>query len=651
MDNESKNSSYEQILHYHSKETKRPETEPLVSRLPFILDHLPAFIFILDKNHSIQYANRFFLQHFGHNNGNNCYQIKYKRTEPCEHCSIFHYNDKQNCQKAEWHCGYDQKHYELCNYSLTDERDNSNLFKIAIDITTHKNVAKELEKSKKRLEMTFNAISDWICIIDKDHKILFSNPSVEKIVGLRENEIIGECCHHVIHKTRQTPLNCPLEKAARTKKRETLEFQIEDGRWLQTTVDPFEYNENGEQAFVHTVRDITPMKQHEQDTIAARKAEAFSILSGGLAHDYNNLLTIIWGNISLLKDSANNLYDSRLLQAVEKACEQARNLTHNFITLSHCSMLSQSSTNINDIIDKAIKNTIFDNSINISIHNEADSPFIEADPDLLTAAIQNIITNSIEAMPNGGDFTITTKSAPYIPGLPQNKKYLKLSLTDTGKGIPKSDLHKVFDPYFSSKQLGVRKGMGLGLAISKSIIEKHGGSININSKLNKGSTITITLPMPEIDTDACKWRKIPSDLLRPTILFMEDDHIIREMIGNMLKSIKYGALQTADGQEAVDIYRQTLKNGKPIDLILLDQNIKGGMGGIETLKELRKLGFQKRAIVVTGSPSCPAIIDFKKYGFDASLLKPFTIDELEAVIKANIGKNCSNFDGVPNPFI
>ncbi|MBF0468665.1 MAG: response regulator, partial [Desulfamplus sp.] len=484
-------------------------------------------------------------------------------------------------------------------------------------------------------EKTFDAIADWVCIIDQDHNIKHSNQGVKKLLNKSPEEFIGKKCYEVIHCTRTPVSDCPVIPSVQNRERESMEFQAEDGRWFQVTVDPL-YLENSEKTlFVHILRDITDMKQREESLLFTRKSEAFRILSGGIAHDYNNLLTVIWGNISLLREEMKQSSKRKLFEAAERACEQARDLTHKFITLSRCTMLNKSFVEIHDILNPAIEQAGLSNKdkIKLTCSIPEDIYVVEADSELLIVAIKNILINAIEAMPSGGELSIKIESVS-LPNTEQKyRSHIKISVSDTGQGINKSDLFRVFDPYFTTKSMGAQKGMGLGLAVAQSIVQKNGGNLQILSTHGKGTTAVIYLPLVNLAPYAGKRKSLPPVTEKPTVLFMEDDALLRETLEKMLEILSCEVLSSSHGKEAIDIFEEIVKNKRKIDLILLDQNIDGGIGGIDTLKALRKQGFKNRAILVTGSPNSPAISDFKKYGFDGCLLKPFGIRELEKIIK------------------
>ena len=364
------------------------------------------------------------------------------------------------------------------------------------EISERRRTEKALENAKKQWERTFDAVWDWISIIDKNHNILRSNKASKNFIRLLPNQVIGKSCYQVVHGINRPISDCPLKRAIKSRQRENMEIQLEDDRWIMISVDPLKEEKNNEQ-FVHIVRDITEIKRRENEILNARKAEAFSILSGGIAHDYNNLLSIIWGNISLLREEITDGLQQELFDDAEKACGQARDLTHQFITLSKGAMFKKRAHSIEDILRAITEKIENKNKVTISLNIQDRIPLIEVDPNYLMIAFKNIIQNGLDAIAGRGQLEIQAGIESLVPEDQKRPKYLKISFKDMGKGILKSDVIRIFDPYFTTKEMGTRKGSGLGLAVSESVIKKHGGNIRIESMIGQGTTVIVSLPLPD----------------------------------------------------------------------------------------------------------------------------------------------------------
>lgn len=504
---------------------------------------------------------------------------------------------------------------------------------IGIDVTDRKATEKAVENAKKQWEETFDAITDWVCIIDKNFTIVRSNKASQKYFGRPPQDIVGKRCCEIVHGTNDPISGCPLQKTVNSRQREEFEFQTKNDRWWHVLVEPIESIQSNNKLTVHVLRDITDTKIREQKVLISRKAEAFKILAGGLAHDYNNLLMAIWGNISLLKDEIKDAMQQELIEESEKACELARSLTHKFLSLSKSAVMSKSECNIEEILNTAVRKTLSTPNIDLSFNYTPVLPKMELDLEQMLIVFQNIIVNALEAMPDGGKLNIST--AVTSPGnySQEDIKFVEISFEDTGRGIPESDLIKLFDPYFTTKSMGAQKGVGLGLAAAQAIVNRHGGNIHISSAPGKGTTVIVSLPIEQSSFHGKADINIYPLSKTPVILMMEDEISLRKLCRRMLQKLNCEIITTCNGNEMIESYKTAVENNVTIDLVILDQNIKGGAGGFEILDRLKKEGFDKNAILVTGSPHESLVDNLKKYGFDDLISKPYTKKEFETIIR------------------
>jgi CheY-like chemotaxis protein/two-component sensor histidine kinase len=381
------------------------------------------------------------------------------------------------------------------------------------------------------------------------------------------------------------------------------------------------------------MRDITDSKIKEQKTFFTMKAEAFRILAGGLAHDYNNLLMAIWGNISLLKYEKNEVTQQELIEEAEKACEFARSLTHQFITLSKGAMINKSDCDIKEVLRAALESAVKEKDIGISLDYPPMLPMVELDSEQMQIVFRNIIINAVEAMPEGGKLHIRTEILSTGQDDQKGVPFLEISFEDTGRGIPESDLLKLFDPYFTTKSMGAQKGVGLGLAAAQAIVNRHGGNIHISSAPGNGTTVIVSLPIEQSSSHEKADINIFPTGKTPVVLMMEDEISLRKLCRRMLQKLNCEVITACNGNEMIESYQMAVENNVTIDLVILDQNIKGCAGGFEVLERLKKEGFDNNAILVTGSPHDPPVDNLKKYGFDDLISKPYTKKEFETIIR------------------
>jgi CheY-like chemotaxis protein/anti-sigma regulatory factor (Ser/Thr protein kinase) len=257
---------------------------------------------------------------------------------------------------------------------------------------------------------------------------------------------------------------------------------------------------------------------------------------------------------------------------------------------------------------------------------------VEVDKGQISQVIQNIVLNASQAMPDGGVVTITcenvTSEDESIP-LSEDGKFVKITIQDTGTGIPENIIDKIFDPYFSTKEIN----SGLGLAISFSIIGKHDGTISVDSKEGRGTVFAIYLPASEEEKTTTEFSSEGRVSPPPAnILVMDDDEMVLSVYKKMLILLGHHIVTAANGEEVLTLFREAIESGNPFDLIIMDLTIPGGMGGKETIQEILKIDLEVKSIVSSGYSNDPVMANFRKYGFRGAIAKPFQLKKLEKVI-------------------
>jgi CheY-like chemotaxis protein len=263
---------------------------------------------------------------------------------------------------------------------------------------------------------------------------------------------------------------------------------------------------------------------------------------------------------------------------------------------------------------------------------------VEIDEGQIRQVMNIILRNAREAMPQGGTITITFENVnitreEYLPL--QDGDYVRISFQDEGLGIKKEHLERIFDPYFTTKDVGSQKGVGLGLAIAYSIIKKHNGHIAVES--NVGGTV-FHVYLPAYGKELSTGKDMGETFFEPTkrkgrILVMDDAKAVRDVTGAMLSHIGYAAEFARDGREAVALYREAIQSENPFDAVILDLTVQGGMGGIEAAELLLTTDPHTRAIISCGYSGDPIMAEYKDYGFKAAILKPYKMEELEEVLE------------------
>jgi len=383
-----------------------------------------------------------------------------------------------------------------------------------------------------------------------------------------------------------------------------------------------------------TIVDITERKKMEEEQIKFEKLESVGILAGGIAHDFNNILTSIIVNITRAKMSPNFEKLFEILAEVEGACKRAKELTNRLITFSKGGAPVKK---LSSVVEHLKDSTLFalrGSDIKCDFHIADNLWPVNVDMGQINQVILNLVINAKQAMPDGGIIDIRAeniKAGTHTSYPLSDMDYIKMTFRDTGSGIAKEHINKIFDPYFTTK----KEGSGLGLSSAYSIIKNHSGFIDVESTVGQGTMFVVYLPAiadKEVDL------KKPVNFLvgECKILIMDDDTTLRITLSKTLQQLGYDVELARDGAEAIRLYSHAMKYGKPFDAIIMDLTISGGMGGKEAIGKLIEIDPDVRAIVSSGYSDDSLMANFRQYGFCALITKPYEIEELHEILNSVI---------------
>ncbi len=438
---------------------------------------------------------------------------------------------------------------------------------------------------------------DGMRLTDENGSIVAVNGAYCRLVGLPQEKLEGRplsVAYAADADTEQVLLQYRTNFTACIA-RSNVEHQavLQDGRRLVLEVTDSYVSAGGKPRLLLSLfRDITLHKRLEEQLRQSQKMEAIGQLAGGVAHDFNNILTIILGHASLL--AMTPLEPKALVSAnqIKQASERAAGLTRQLLAFGRKQIVNPRPLDLNRVVGgmKEMLSRLLGEDIALQIHFNGQPAIVEADPTMLEQILLNLSVNSRDAMPRGGRLAIRIsmrdvdtahirKSVEATPG-----KFVCLSHTDTGDGIPPENLPRIFEPFFTTKELG--KGTGLGLATVYGIVKQHKGWIEIDSEMGKGTTFNIFLPAsavlaPEIEAATeTQFRALGGT---ETVLVVEDERDLREIITRTLNRHGYRVFQAVDGNNALQIWRD-YKN--EIQLVFTDVIMPGGMNGRELAEKL-----------------------------------------------------------------
>lgn len=511
-------------------------------------------------------------------------------------------------------------------------------FGSALDITEQKRAEELLRQSEERLRSIINANPEPQFLIDRDGTIIMGNQSLAKRLGKSLDEVQG---HNVAEFGPPDLHECRMMQAEEVF-RSGKPHVFTDSRAVLELENHFYpiFDQNGivSQLAVLSI-DITERNMLQQQLLRTQKLESLGVLAGGIAHDFNNILTGIMGNISFARMLIEDTHEvCSSLENAEKATIRAADLVKKLLIFAKGGQPVKKPVLLQNVIQSTLSLFLSGTAVRGRVDFPRYLPAVEADEIQLCQAFDNLIVNAVQAMPAGGNLTVSGKtvvlSAENSVGLSAGE-YVKLQFRDEGCGITEDDQKKIFDPYFSTKA----GGLGLGLASTHAIIAKHDGQITVESTIGVGTTFTLYLPVTA--ATGIESRKETGGVTgKPglRVLVMDDDEMVRDFATMALERLGHFVATCSNGGEAIASYRSAKETGTPFSVVIMDLTIPGGMGGAEAACRIRDFDPDAILVVSSGYSDDPVMANFKEYGFCAALEKPYTA--------ADIAKIMAGFDSL-----
>ena len=513
----------------------------------------------------------------------------------------------------------------------------------------HKRVGEELRKSEDKYRRVSDnspaVLYQFMMTPDGAFSFPYVSDVVEAILGIRPEDIMKDPSKllGMVHPEDQEMFREGIMKSAESLESFPLTFRcLKDGEviWIEARGTP-EPLADGGILWDGFFLDITKRKQMEEELLKTKKLESLGVLAGGIAHDFNNLMSAVVGNISLARiEMRPGSKGFKNLVEAEKASIQTKELTARLITFSKGGEPIKETVSIGNLVKDSVASLLKGSGINAEFSIPDDISLTKVDKDQMKQAIHNIVTNAQEAMGEQGTINVSCENVNIGEKdtlTLKDGKYVKISIENQGPGIPDKDLAKIFDPYFSTKEMGTQKGMGLGLSASDSIVKKHDGIITVESELGTGTTFSIYLPasVKEIVEAAPVKKPVPEISVTQggKILVMDDEEVIRDVSNALLTHLGYNIEVAVEGVEAIEMYEKAMKSEKPFEAVILDLTNKVGMGGAEAMAKLLEIDSDVKAIVTTGYSNDPIINKFREHGFRGTLPKPFNLDHLKTALQ------------------
>jgi len=501
-----------------------------------------------------------------------------------------------------------------------------------------------LAEEKERLLVTLRSIGEGVITTDMRGHITLVNPIAESLTGYpaaqAENRPLSEIFRLLAPDT-DLPCVNPVSRVLDSGEGyESLQpYILVDvlGRERSISFGASPIRDEGKRIIgvVLVFRDMTREQKIHEILQNADKLQSIGVLAGGIAHDFNNLLSGIFCNIEIARISCRRGETDKTISRLGAALDvfsRAKDLTRQLLTFARGGMPVQKTMSIEPILRRSPTFMLSGSNVSCELHLQADLWLCYIDENQIAQVVDNVVLNARQAMPQGGQITITAENVPAgSPGLPATDlgDTVRISIRDTGPGIDPKLRSRIFDPFFTTKP----SGNGLGLSMVYSIMKRHGGLVDLESQMGVGSTFFLYLPRAREDQKSVRGTGavvpgVPTPRGEGKVLVMDDEEFIRNICRELLGECGFSVTCVSGGDEAIEIFRAARDEKKPFVMVLLDLTIPGGKGGCEILAELRHLDPAICAIAASGYSNDPVMSHPAEYGFSSCLVKPFKLEEL-----------------------
>ncbi len=524
------------------------------------------------------------------------------------------------------------------------------------DVTSEKSNEEErlaaqraLETEKEYLSVTLKSIGEGVISTDTKGRIMLMNNAAEDLTGWTRDEAWSKNLNTVLNLIDQnsnrhitisaqeiieTEADKELSKESKPDKQSLL--LSKNGQKYITKIDVSTIKNKKEEpvGLIVVFTDITDKLKIENELLKIQKMESISTLAGGIAHDFNNILTSLMNNLTLTRMGLNQdeTADRRLNEA-EIACRRGHELVKQLLYMSKETPPDIKPTALDKLVKEVALFSLRGSNCECFFDIQDNLAVIEADESQMHQLIGNLVINAMQAMPEGGAIDIVMENVlirgnSKVP-LPQGN-YVKMLVKDSGCGMSDEQIERIYDPFYTTK----KEGAGLGLTSCYSIVHKHNGFIKVDSIEGFGSTFAVYLPVSLDQTPEKEEVKKETEFHDSgRVLIMDDEPQIIEGLTKLLQKIGYSVTAAKNSKQAIDHYQESLENNDRFEFIILDLTIKGECGGKEVIRKIREIDSHVKAIVSSGYSSDTHGNHFSEYGFQQALNKPYTFEQLIAVIK------------------
>ncbi len=518
---------------------------------------------------------------------------------------------------------------------------------VLTDMREHSQTQAALRQSEQRFRNSFEAAAHGMAILTVDGRLSAVNEAFTEMLGLSELDLLSRSMMDIVDEDDVGKLQQLVGKIRDQDGKGghgEIRFKGADDRTLHVLTSISGVRDAGGKVdqFIVQAVDISTRQKAEEHLRQAQKMEAVGQLTGGIAHDFNNLLTVVIGNLQLVEGAleGNEKALKRAREAIDAATKGSE-LTKQLLAFARRQSLAPQELKVNDLITgmSAILQRSLGEDVSLRIDLMDGDPVVKADPTQLETSILNLAINARDAMKQKGNGRLTIETSAQIldheycaeheevePG-----QYVMIAVSDTGDGIPKHLLHKVFQPFFTTKEVG--KGTGLGLSMVFGFIKQSGGHMKVYSEEGDGTSFKMYLPLRSISCELPVAKPVePKKETKAKVLVVEDQDSVRDVAVEFLESFGYEVLQSTNAVDAL----QVLQDHQDIDLLFTDVVMPGGMNGFDLSQAAAQIRPDLKVIHASGYPKGAMVHQEEPRLRDNLISKPFQRDELRRVVEETL---------------
>jgi len=513
----------------------------------------------------------------------------------------------------------------------------------ALDITDRKKAEEEIRREQELLARITSLSPIGIVQVDREGCIRFGNSRIEKLIGVAKESVLGKFYVDTVTliQDEKGVVISPEERIKIEDLKEPI-YGVErtltflGGRRLvvMLNIAPLFDRQGNYDGAVITFQDISEARRTEQELLKKEKLESLGALAGGIAHDFRNLLEGIFGSIEMAKLSVENPAEvQQYLRMALGAFDRAKHLTEQLLTFAKGGAPVRQTAYVTDLVREATEFALSGSAVEARYRADGDLWPVSIDQNQMAQVVNNLVLNARQAMEHKGTIEISlgNRGLTRQSGLPLPPgRYVEIKLKDSGPGIPPELIGKIFDPFYTTKDTG----SGLGLSVSYSIIKKHDGHLTVVSPPGEGASFFIYLPATDSGEAPVHSHAAAVPLRgKGRVLVMDDEEVVLKVTADMLTSLGYAVATARGGKEAIRMYKESEAAKEPFDVLILDLTVPGDLGGVEVMAALASDYPAVTAIVASGYSDEHVLASPARFGFAASIRKPYRVKGIAAVLQ------------------